>query len=423
MQKDRTLFLMITNNCNLKCAGCMQGCDRTTNPFYVNFNDLKNYLEIIKEKQPLINQLPINNIHVTGGDPLTHPDFNKIWELVKELFPNCCLNLSTNGLFLKKYSDQELINLFQQSNITIQLSIYPTTSFLKMCKNIKERLTRLNIFCNFIGGAHFYFCKQDKTNINPINKQKGYTISCQKNLNQQNYVTLINDRIYGCQRSVNYTSQNEIIMNDSIKVLDLKYNQETIQNFNTNFCKICENSNVSSGGNYLLWRHHYKNADFIFQHNFKDLFINYYDIFYDLQYNYPLNYKEIITDQLFQDNLIKDQQRFVNTRFLTGKGDIFIPIESKKILTDDLKNYLNNFKNIIEYNLYFISINNNNEIENILYDSYPSFNPTINLNSYLLKASNLFNAYKTFYKNSCLNNKFILNQNNQKFEIIPLVFK
>jgi MoaA/NifB/PqqE/SkfB family radical SAM enzyme len=117
-EEGNTLFIFVTNNCNLKCAGCMQSCDRIKDPYYIDLNELKEYLLEIKKRDLTVNGAPIGTIHLTGGDPLTHPKFIDLCVLVKQILPNYNLDVSTNGLFLKKMRDQQLIYLRDYCNIT-----------------------------------------------------------------------------------------------------------------------------------------------------------------------------------------------------------------------------------------------------------------------------------------------------------------
>ena len=100
-----TLFIFITNNCNLKCLGCMQSCDRITNPYYITIQELEEYLKILQTKTYTVNNIPVKTIHLTGGDPLTHPNFIELCELTHRYLPNMCIDISTNGLYLNKFSD------------------------------------------------------------------------------------------------------------------------------------------------------------------------------------------------------------------------------------------------------------------------------------------------------------------------------
>jgi MoaA/NifB/PqqE/SkfB family radical SAM enzyme len=55
-------------------------------------------IDFLKTKLPLSKQ-----IILSGGDPLLHPNFAEICELVRKL--NCGIRLSTNGILIPKYID------------------------------------------------------------------------------------------------------------------------------------------------------------------------------------------------------------------------------------------------------------------------------------------------------------------------------
>ncbi len=170
----------------------------------------------------------------------------------------------------------------------------------------------------------------------------------------------------------------------------------------------------SGGREYILWQHHNKNADIVFNSSLKDLFIYQYPLYYDLQHNCK-NYLEILQDELFIESYSEDQKKYSDIRFFNGEGDIFIPFKEK--IHYPLLKFLENINNIDKYNIYFISINNNPSIEADAYELFCPFNND-KINSYFLKANNMLNAYNTFLNNSYLSNKFVIDiekDNNFKF--------
>ena len=75
LSKIETLFIEMTaQNCNLKCKHC-----------YIKFNDkkVKDFIPIDKIKQTLstIDRTNLKYIHLTGAEPMLHPDFNHILRL------------------------------------------------------------------------------------------------------------------------------------------------------------------------------------------------------------------------------------------------------------------------------------------------------------------------------------------------------
>ena len=92
MEELNNLFFELTNkSCNLKCSHC-----------YIEKNlykKEKDFLPIDKIKQALISSRKekIKSVYLTGGEPMTHPDFNSILRM--------CLKISnttvmTNGTFI-----------------------------------------------------------------------------------------------------------------------------------------------------------------------------------------------------------------------------------------------------------------------------------------------------------------------------------
>lgn len=414
MDKQAVIFIFITNICNLKCLGCMQSCDRKNeNPYFVNIEELKEQLLHLQNKVLTINNRNPKSFNLTGGEPLLHPQFFEICRLIRQLFPDFYINVCSNGLLLNKLSDNELIEL-AQLNIKFQISYYPDLKLLNYYDIINKRINNLNISLlgEGAGGSHFYFTKQDNS-TSKIKKFKNYDRSCELELKNQDFVTIFKNKIYSCQKDINYLQRETNFFDDATNIFNIQDGEELIQNKKHSFCNFCEKLNNSGyGQEYILWTHHYKNADLVYNNNLKDLYINHYNIYYNLQHTYNKDYRKILQNDIFQKYLPDDQKRFANTRYLNGKGDILIPVE-KEIPLQKIKDSLLNKEDIINYNLYFIFIGNNYTFEEELYNSFVPFDISSPLNNYLLKASNLTNAYKIFYISSYLNNKFIL----KNFEI------
>ena len=86
------LDLHITNRCNLRCRHCVYKSGDLEMPDfpYAALKWLANYLQ----------KLGIKEIHITGGEPLLHPDLFSIIQF-----------LSVNGFTVKMQSNGLLINL------------------------------------------------------------------------------------------------------------------------------------------------------------------------------------------------------------------------------------------------------------------------------------------------------------------------
>ncbi len=105
MEKMSSLFIEMTaQNCNLRCKHC-----------YIKFNDkkIKDFIpiDLIKQSLNAINREETEYIHLTGAEPMMHPDFNNILRLCLK-YSNVIIH--TNALnindkkarFLKKVEEE-----------------------------------------------------------------------------------------------------------------------------------------------------------------------------------------------------------------------------------------------------------------------------------------------------------------------------
>lgn len=416
MEKQASLFIFITDNCNLKCLGCMQSCDRIVNPYYMTIEELEDYLKVLSQNNFTINNKQIQTIHLTGGDPLTHPDLIKFCELIHAYQPELGIDISTNGLLLNKFTDSQLHHLCR-CQVVFQLSLYADINLLKMYKKIIERFKRLNIHMTLGGGSHFFFSKQDKT-ILQADECRGYREECQKRLNNQDHVILYKGKVYSCWNDINII-QKENLSNktDNNNFFNKDILKELMENKEHYYCNICKCANGSGGEEFILWQHHNKQAKEVFNSNLKELFVYNYPLYYSLQHDCN-KHLEVLQDELFKQFLSENQFYYINTRFLKGKGDIFIPFSNT--ISNKLENFLKNIEDIEQYNIYLVSVHSSPEIEKEIYSRFTPFCREDKLNNYFLKANSLFDAYKTFLNNSYLNNKFIIDINQYNFELLPL---
>ena len=86
----KRVYLEITNTCNLNCPFCTY--EKGNN--FLSFDLIENYIKQIK---PICNYI---YLHILG-EPLLHPDFNRILNLLDTSDMN--LQLVTNGTLLYKY--------------------------------------------------------------------------------------------------------------------------------------------------------------------------------------------------------------------------------------------------------------------------------------------------------------------------------
>ncbi len=92
LQPPETVTIMITDHCNLECTHCLLECGTEKKKHIVPKNILKN----------LIKEFYITGgkkILLTGGEPLTHPDYHEILEFARGLdFKEICVQ--TNAVLI-----------------------------------------------------------------------------------------------------------------------------------------------------------------------------------------------------------------------------------------------------------------------------------------------------------------------------------
>jgi radical SAM protein with 4Fe4S-binding SPASM domain len=115
LRPPRILKLMITNGCNLQCQHCWRDSRPHDKLFPIPANILK---RLISE----FVQLGVERIHLTGGEPLTHPDW---YDLVKY---SCAqpgvkeVCIQTNATLLTEIEVNALTSL-EYEGLSIQVSL------------------------------------------------------------------------------------------------------------------------------------------------------------------------------------------------------------------------------------------------------------------------------------------------------------
>jgi hypothetical protein len=118
------LETMITQVCNLACAGCTNYSD-LSHKGYVSWKDgkeqLKKWLEIVD----------IPDFGIMGGEPLINPQVEDWLVGVRELMPNAQIRFTTNGLLMHKHTG--IIKLMHElGNVVFKITVHtPDDEILK----------------------------------------------------------------------------------------------------------------------------------------------------------------------------------------------------------------------------------------------------------------------------------------------------
>ncbi len=140
----KSIDFELSNLCNLECAMC--------------FGMLSSGIRKNREKLPpledhysekLLNELKIFIPHLKearffGGEPLLIPLYEKIWELIVAINPNCIVWMKTNGTILNNRVKQ-VLNRLINVNITISLDAITPSIYEIVRKNGKLQSVLDNI--------------------------------------------------------------------------------------------------------------------------------------------------------------------------------------------------------------------------------------------------------------------------------------
>ena len=112
------LETMITQVCNLSCAGCTNYSD-LDHKGYVKWEDGKQQLESWLER------IDIPDFGIIGGEPLINPQWRRWVYGVRELMPASQIRFTTNGLLLRKHPD--IINeMIEVGNVVFKITAHTT---------------------------------------------------------------------------------------------------------------------------------------------------------------------------------------------------------------------------------------------------------------------------------------------------------
>lgn len=140
-KKEKGLTVLLTNQCNLECLHCYYGSS-ICKPEMLKFND--EYCSFIKQYV----EDGLKWICFTGGEPLLNPQFIEFVRHAISLGLN--VSVLTNGMLV----NEELVNLFKENNVFVQVSLDGTkavyekirkkSSFERVCDNI-GKLTQAGV--------------------------------------------------------------------------------------------------------------------------------------------------------------------------------------------------------------------------------------------------------------------------------------
>lgn len=240
------LEMHIADHCNLNCAYCSHYSPLSKAKFVdiVQYeNDFKRLAELGADK--------ITHLRLMGGEPLLNGEIPNIVRIARECFPQCKIQIVTNGTLLLKQSE-EFWNACSKYNIGIYISYYPINLDYEA---VKALALKHKIKLTYDNGAtdrtmaKFELDLEGGQDCYEAFRKCGAANSC---------ANLRKGKIYQCPTSANidifneYFSQNlELSQKDYIDIYEAKCMDEIFE-FLCNpapFCRFCTN-----GGTVSEWR-------------------------------------------------------------------------------------------------------------------------------------------------------------------------
>ena len=185
----RSIDLILTEKCSLKCKNCSNLMQYYENPIDVSFqelcSDLDNLCEIADE---------INEIRIIGGDPLMNKDFHKAISYAASKTNVKKVVVYTNGTICPP---QQKITTIAHPKVFVFITTYGDLS--KKTDKLKTLLDECNIPYNCQPAYGWTDC----ADISFQNRELNNLISTFKNCCAKHFTTLTNGRIFRCPYSAN----------------------------------------------------------------------------------------------------------------------------------------------------------------------------------------------------------------------------
>ena len=148
----------ITDRCNLNCLWCYFPCT-TSNSIHMDINFFKKAVNTMAK-------IGIDEVHISGGEPLFHPKLLEFLEFVTKHSKIHKIVLETNGILL---SNHIIVSLSNMPKLLLRVSVPGYTSYCRLTGKDLVHLVLKNI-CNAIkqGGkveVNFVLSKYNKDDL------------------------------------------------------------------------------------------------------------------------------------------------------------------------------------------------------------------------------------------------------------------
>lgn len=215
------LEVIITDHCNLSCKGCSQNSPYMIESYYAPTN-------IIYDLKKLSSILRVKKIKFLGGEPLLHPEIDRLLSTAVAIDIADIVAVKSNGLLIDKMTE-----IFWSSIDYLTISSYPNTRMrlkhlkpfiISTCKSFNVELQWLDVDTfQVITGKNKYSVQFTKNTFSTC-EYKNYTHAlhrsrlyrCSPSINLPRYLEAHGSKKILCDSGISLNSTNDI----STKVLN-----------------------------------------------------------------------------------------------------------------------------------------------------------------------------------------------------------
>ncbi len=240
----------LAQHCNLKCKFCSHFSSIAQEEFY---NVLKYQKDL--ERLSQLTSAKIKNIQLLGGEPLLHPEINKILEITRNFFPDTEIQVVTNGILLETINES-FYKILNKNKIALFVSVYPIDlnweSILRRTKKYKvdifnscrKKLTLKNLEESTI--KSFYKLNLDLLGKQPIDKKCHFHKQCAYFDDGKIYPCFVVGNIRHFNKKFN--KKIPVTQKDFIDIYKTKNIKEILAFFEklVPFCRYCNTTNISN---------------------------------------------------------------------------------------------------------------------------------------------------------------------------------
>lgn len=250
----------LVDYCNLNCKGCTHFsniCHVEKRESTVSIDNLERQFKRLKAL------CDVAVIRLMGGEPLMHPQLEKILPIMRKIFPSARIFLVTNGLLLSKLPPSTF-ECISANDIYINISLYKPT--VAKYKQIKYLLLKYNV-------VHFWGNGETVIKEEQIIRKFHKCLTAKYNQNNLGYMTCYNKycwflkdgKISKCcyplliqELNKNFGTEFNVTQNDYIDIYGCANGWDIINYLNKRipFCNYCSDNIIE-----FMWEAGCKDAE------------------------------------------------------------------------------------------------------------------------------------------------------------------